>query len=45
MLKRYSLLLREEQFKWLQEQAKPGNAMSHVIRKLIDEKMEESKQQ
>lgn len=39
-LKRYSLMLRQDQIEWLQGQVKPGNAMSQIIRKIIDAKME-----
>lgn len=44
-LKRYSLLLREDQIKWLQSQVLPGSPMSQIIRKMIDAKMEEHKKQ
>ena len=39
MLKRYSLLLRAEQFEWLKKQLKDGEAVSQLIRKMIDDKM------
>lgn len=45
MLKRYSLLLRQEQFEWLKKQIKDGEAVSQLIRRIIDDKMIEANKQ